>query len=107
VDYQSKKQAREGLENVKSEFNSEIFEGNEYWFGEIAKHKIQNITYFVPAFDEFIISYKDRSASLRNDFLKTAITNNGIFKPMILANGKVIGTWKRTLKKNEVLIETE
>ncbi len=31
-------------------------------------------------------------------------TSNGIFFPLILLDGKVVGTWKRTWKKNDVII---
>jgi hypothetical protein len=27
---------------------------------------------------------------------------NGVFRPTIVANGRVIGTWKRTIKKRRV-----
>ena len=32
---------------------------------------------------------------------------NGIFYPTIVINGHVVGTWKRTFKKNAVVIETD
>ena|ERR1035437_1525008 len=39
--------------------------------------------------DEFIISYKDRTASLPLENHIKAVSNNGIFKPIIIINGKV------------------
>lgn len=32
-------------------------------------------------------------------------TSNGIFFPLILLDGKVVGTWKRTWKKSDVLMD--
>jgi DNA glycosylase AlkZ-like len=29
---------------------------------------------------------------------------NGMFKPIIVIDGRVVGTWQRTLRKNAVLI---
>jgi hypothetical protein len=51
------------------------------------------------------VSYKDRSAVFDPIWHKEAITANGIFKPIIVKNGQVIGIWKRTVQKNNVLIE--
>ena len=34
------------------------------------------------------------------------LAGNGIFKPVIIINGKIAGTWKRTEKKGSVTIET-
>ncbi len=62
--------------------------------------------HLLPSFDEYLISYKDRTAALQLDHHPKAFTNNGIFYPVIVSNGKVIGNWKRTLKKNTVKVET-
>src|SRR5690606_33836887 len=69
-------------------------------------NKIPSV-YLLPAFDEFIISYKDRSASLLLEDHKKAVSINGLFRPLIVVDGKVSGLWKRTVKKERVLIETE
>ncbi|MES2655225.1 MAG: winged helix DNA-binding domain-containing protein [Bacteroidota bacterium] len=101
------KDARLGLESIKHELLYEKIEEQEYWFESLqtipTKQKSQ--TYFLPAFDQYIIGYKDRTASLHPTHFSNVITNNGIFKPSIVRNGEVIGTWKRTIKKDQVLIE--
>lgn len=103
------KDARQGLEEVKSQLISEKLNGQEYWFSnslQIPTHD-NSQAYFLAAFDEFVISYKDRSAVLHADWNAHAISSNGIFKPIIVLDGQVIGTWKRSLKKDLVLIETK
>ena len=100
--------ARRGLESIKKDLLCEKMAGSEYWFG----HKMQTpvkpaaSVYLLPAFDEFIISYKDRSASLPAEHGKKALTGNGIFYPVIIVNGKVTGLWKRSVQKNTLYIET-
>ena len=71
------------------------------------KNKFNESVHFLPAFDEILISYKSREASILLEHQSKAFTNNGIFKPVILENSKVIGAWKRTLKKDHAKIETE
>ncbi len=62
--------------------------------------------HLLPSFDEYLISYKDRTAALHLDHHPKAFTNNGIFYPVIVSKGQVIGNWKRTLKKDSVKVET-
>lgn len=103
------KDARQGLEEVKSQLISEKWNGQEYWFSNSLQIPTldKSQAYFLAAFDEFVISYKDRSAVLHADWNAHAISSNGIFKPIIVLDGQVIGTWKRSLKKEAVLIETK
>jgi len=103
------KDARNALEMVKSNFISEIIGSETYWFTNsfslLQKHK--SSVYLLPAFDEFLISYKDRSASFPLGNHKKAFTSNGIFRPVIVINGHVTGIWKRTIKKDTVLIDVD
>lgn len=99
--------ARTGLESVKSRLTSEKLEGKEYWFDDSVKFNLQDNenAFLLPAFDEFIISYKDRSVSLEDIHFSSAVSRNGTFKPIIVKNGKVIGLWQRRVKKDKVLIK--
>lgn len=57
------------------------------------------------AFDEYVISYKDRSAIISGEHLKRAISMNGIFRPVAIIDGRAAGIWKRTVKKDRIIIE--
>jgi len=59
----------------------------------------------LPAFDELIISYADRSALVAPEMEQHVFTKNGIFRPVILVNGKWVGIWGRNEKKDKVLVE--
>lgn len=59
----------------------------------------------LPAFDEFLIGYSDRSAVMTKVHHKKAISNNGVFRPVVVINGQVNGLWKPVLKKETVTIE--
>lgn len=100
--------ARTALQMVKSNLAYEKIDGQELWFADLppSTDAIQPI-YFLPAYDEFMISYKDRSASLDPKFFSRAVTGNGIFRPIIVANGKVIGTWSREIKKDKVIFKSQ
>lgn len=98
--------AKAGLEMAKAVLISEKIEEQVYWFPPHTPSFSQNTAHLLPAFDEFMVSYKDRTASLSSDNHTTAITGNGIFKPIVVVNGKVEGTWKRSIKKEKVVVET-
>jgi Winged helix DNA-binding domain len=100
--------ARKGLESVKSNLISYENAGKTYFYPKHLSDTegvLENI-FFLPAFDEYCVSYKDRSAVFDPTWHKEAITSNGIFKPIIVVNGLVTGTWKRTVQKNKLIIET-
>lgn len=98
---------RKGVEIVKSLFNREMVENQEYFFPLTAstKKQFQKI-YLLPIYDEFIMGYKDRSAI-------TVFKNNNnpasasYYDSMIIFEGQIIGTWKRTIVKKSIDIEFE
>ena len=103
------KECRQAIEDIKTSFVSETSGDETYWLAPsvtIPKFE-KDVVLLLPAFDEFIISYKNRTASLPFENHIRAVLINGIFRPVIVQNGKVIGIWKRTLKNGTVIIETE
>jgi hypothetical protein len=97
------------ISSIESELNSVEIDNQKYWFGTnfTDEDNFRESVHFLPAFDEILISYKTREASILQEHQSKAFTNNGIFRPIILENGKVIGTWKRTIKKDHAKIETQ
>lgn len=99
--------AKKALEMVKNDFTSLTAEGETYWYKEAAAipGSLKNTVFFLPAFDEFIISYKNRSILLAAEHHSKTISNNGIFRPVIVMDGVVEGIWSRTVKKDKVEIQ--
>jgi hypothetical protein len=105
----SPSEARKAIDLVKPLFIFESFDSTEYllpnsFSGALAKN---NSVHLLPAFDEFLISYRNRSSSLSKVHNKKTISDNGIFYPIIVVNGQVSGVWKRTFQKNKINIETD
>lgn len=60
----------------------------------------------LPGFDEFILGYKGRDAVLEPaHFAKIVPGNNGMFLATLVQNGRVVGTWKKTVKKSGLAFE--
>ncbi len=61
--------------------------------------------HLLPSFDEYLISYKDRTAVLDPKHAPKAYTMNGIFHPVVVHNGKITGNWRKTACKGGPSIE--
>ncbi|GHT00326.1 hypothetical protein FACS189421_12280 [Bacteroidia bacterium] len=101
-------EARQGLEAVKSGLVAEEINGQTYWlqndFREIPV--AENFCCLLPAFDEYIIAYRDRSAALLSEHYSKVVSSNGMFQPVIVVDGQVVGLWKKSAsKKNPVLFD--
>ncbi|HJP96159.1 MAG TPA: winged helix DNA-binding domain-containing protein [Candidatus Saccharimonadales bacterium] len=100
-------EVRLGLQSAGDRLKAVEINGAEYWTQPHAPALTEAAhgTYLLPAFDEFVIGYKDRSAVLHADHeIKIVPGSNGVFLPMVVADGQVIGVWKRKLTK-KVAIE--
>ncbi|EJL59408.1 winged helix DNA-binding domain-containing protein [Flavobacterium sp. CF136] len=94
--------------SIESELDSVELDGKKYWFkkGLTSELDTPKKIHFLPSFDEILISYKTREITIAKEHQANAFTNNGIFWPIIIENEKVIGIWKRSLKKGHTKIET-
>ena len=60
----------------------------------------------LPGFDEFLLGYADRTAALDPGHRDLIVPGgNGMFKPTIVAGGRVIGTWRKAAKGNGAGVE--
>lgn len=99
--------ARAGLEAVQPTLVQETIGKQTYWMPyDFQERKTDASTlHLLPAFDEYLVSYKDRGASLDASRKVQTITGNGIFKPVVVQNAWVHGIWQRTFKKDKVAVE--
>jgi hypothetical protein len=101
-------EAKKAADMCRKQFAIEKVDSAEYWFSHHLEPSAKiSILYLLPAFDEFIISYKNRSAVIPENVSKKIISNNGIFWPVILLNAKIGGLWSRTVGSKEILIKTD
>lgn len=96
-------QAKRGVEMIKKDMEHTVINEQEYWFINTGIHKeaIPQVR-LLPSYDEYVVSYTDRSTILSPGYEQQ--TFNGL-KQSVLINGKIKGTWKRTLEKGNVKIE--
>jgi hypothetical protein len=95
-------EVRQGMEAVKTEFVKEVIAGVSYYRTDnaLSNADTRQSAYLLPAFDEYIISYRDRSAALTSENHSKVVSSNGVFRPTIVIDGKVAGLWKKTQSQN-------
>ena len=101
-------EAKTGIEMVKSDFDSEMLNGQVYWFDNTnpPAKKILPAAHLLPNFDEYFIGFKDRSA-IGGVAKQVGIQSDdpALLAHIVIYNGQIVGGWKRTLKKNEAQVE--
>jgi hypothetical protein len=97
--------ARKGIELAGSRLEKESIDGQDYWLAAAkpAASPASPTAWLLPPFDEYTVAYKDRSAVL-DPAHGGVISGNGIFYPVIVLDGRVVGTWKRVFQKGSVVI---
>jgi hypothetical protein len=99
-------EARAGLEAATPGLVSETIDGKEYWTATDAPRRTAHDepgVELLPGFDEYLLGYKDRNAVLSAEHAPRIVPGrNGVFRPIIVVDGRVVGTWKRSLKKDSV-----
>jgi hypothetical protein len=104
----SLRESRIALGLNKNLLVSHSLNGQDYWFAETDFREEKTIdSFLLPSYDEFLLSYHDRSAIMQVNENGRVASNNGMFYPVILLNGKVAGIWKRNIKNEKAVIELD
>jgi hypothetical protein len=94
-------EARQGLESVQSELVEERFDGIPYWGAQPSLDGDPlHAAYLLPNYDEFG-SHADRSA-----VLDATLEPRIAYGHILLIHGRAAGSWRRTLAKDKVVVET-
>lgn len=98
--------ANEGI--ARARLASLTASGVDYWGSEGISVADAGPGHLLPAFDEYLLGYKDRSAVLEAIHAgKVNPGNNGVFMHTVLIQGRVRATWKRIVRKNSVAITVQ
>jgi Winged helix DNA-binding domain len=101
------KDAGRGLEIVRSQLRHEQVDGQAYWYSESlpsARDKSPT-AHLLSTYDEYMSAYKDRTAMGTGEVDGKLIALGSALSSIIVVDGQVAGTWKRTLSKDAVTID--
>lgn len=98
---------RQAIDSIKHDFIRESINGRDFWMKNDIKSSTVNLdsALLLPPFDEFVVSYKNRSEIISDSFYSKVMTKNGLFSPTIMLNGEIIGSWKKISKQGKPNIE--
>ena len=102
-------EARAALEMVKPGLQATTGTGQEYWWPAAQPEPTAATSpgaYLLAGFEEYILGYKNRSTCLDNKLSQQVVLRTGIIHPLMVLDGQVVGTWKRRLKKDVLVVET-
>ncbi len=101
--------AKEGAAMLPAKFIREKIREQEYIFLPSSVDTAGSIQsdFLMPDYDEYGMSYKDRSALFNGTVDLSLFKNeNPFFNRMIILNGRIEGTWKRNFKNGKMVVET-
>jgi hypothetical protein len=116
------KDAELGIEAARPKLHKETIDGRDYFSsaartgtGDVpagraasrtAAAKGSSTALLLPNFDEYLIAYKDRGGVVDSARAANIVArSNGAFSHHLAIDGRLAGSWTRTLKGNSVLIE--
>jgi hypothetical protein len=100
-------EANAGLASVRAQLGRERIGAQDYYFAQdlLIAATTPPDAVLLPPFDEFLVGYRDRSAALDPHYNTQVVPGgNGVFNPIIVMGGRVVGAWKRVFKKESVVL---
>ena len=105
--------ARSGLRHAHPAVVTRDLDGAAYWLAAdradaAAPRGGRRRGHLLAGFDEFLLGYKDRTAQLDAEHARRVVPGaNGVFKPMVVVGGEIVGTWTRTVRAKALAIELD
>ncbi len=81
---------------------SEVLDGRTYWYAASMEAPLNetHAAYLLPNYDEFVSGFRDNTGAW-----EPIPADHWMFYHMVVIDGRIVGTWKRTLSKRAVLVE--
>lgn len=98
---------RAGIAMIRSELVEVVSEGQSHWMSASGGTDCcpSSEAYLLPGFDEFMLGYRDRGGAIPERFRESLKPANGVFTPIIVIDGRVVGTWRRTANARAIKVE--
>lgn len=105
----SKTQCKKALTLIANEIEEIKVEGEAMYLyhNTLDCPDYARMVFLLPPYDEYLIGYKSRWVALEKKHTAKAHNNFGIFKPVILHEGRVVGNWKASIEKQGANLITE
>ena len=100
----SKADAKAAVSSM-SGLESHTVNGRKHWFTPSRPAKSQSTVRLLPSYDEYLVSYADRSAA-QSRVTPDAVgeTFDFLGSYVIVSDGQIVGRWKRSVTKRDVIV---
>lgn len=101
-------EAKAAVGSIAGELITDRYEGGKLYVhrSRIKESIPDDDAHLLPPYDEYLISYRDRTHVLDPKHSAKAHNNYGIFHPVIFYKGRIVGNWKKVTKKGGIEIDT-
>ena len=98
---------RLGISMLDSTLVREKVDGLEYWFAPTAPQpEAPGLAYLLPNYDEYTVAYRDRDVYYDAVLgARLPRRSNVPFDYAVVVDGRVVGTWRRTVNREAISIE--
>jgi hypothetical protein len=103
---------RQGIESLGGEVASFAFAGRTYWFVPqerppgLAGEPRAPVVHLLPNYDEYFIGLADRDPiTVATGLSEREARVPHAFANMLLVDGLIVGSWRRTLERDRILVE--
>jgi hypothetical protein len=100
--------ARRGLEDVQSELENEVIDGQSLWFpapGRQAEGATPAV-HLLSVYDEYVSGYKDHRAVVTDEMAARLKSRGNTPAHSVVVGGQIVGTWRPVIGKDVVLVRT-
>jgi Winged helix DNA-binding domain len=99
-------QAKRGLEIVGKQLRTAVIDGKSFSLaGKAGLPSVKPIrACLLPAYDEYFISYKDRTAGIHRDFDQKTMATKLVFDAPLVIDGQAVGGWSRVIGQTVVTV---
>jgi hypothetical protein len=103
-------EATEAIDGARDRLTEIVIDGTSYYMpsarsaedASAVPHPRSHLV-LLPSFDEYLLGYRDRTAVLATKHSSRVVPgSNGLFLPLVVSNGQVVGTWRRSVRRGSV-----
>lgn len=94
-------EAKQAVYLLSRELTEEQWNGQTWYLHASCRTRgsLRGNVHLLPPYDEYLLGYKDRTDVLPLEHYPRAFSRNGLFYPVLLHEGQIVGNWDRTAKK--------
>lgn len=99
--------ARSGLGSVRDELRCEVLGAEEYWYAgsDASEDSAISSAQLLSVYDEYVSGYRGWGMIVEEAVSRQLIAMDNALNSIVIVDGEIVGTWKRTVRKRDVLVE--